>query len=66
MDAGTIYNTWPLMGNQYFPDDNKIINLFYLSAFDDPSLVQFMHRNLAYLLLYCFIYICFLKYIKIN
>ena len=40
MDAGKIYNTWPLMGNSYFPDDYKLINLFKLSAFSDPSLVQ--------------------------
>jgi len=50
MDAGKIYNTWPLMGNSYFPDDNKFISLFKLSAFSDPSLVQFIHRNLAYLI----------------
>ena len=49
MDAGKIYNTWPLMGNSYFPDDNKLLNLFKISAFSDPSLVQFLHRNLAYL-----------------
>ena len=51
MDAGKIYNSWPLMGNNYFPDDNKFINLFNLSVFSDPSLVQFIHRNLAYLIL---------------
>ena len=51
MDAGQIYNSWPLMDSNYFPDDNKYINLFKLSAFSDPSLVQFMHRNLAYLIL---------------
>ena len=51
MDAGQIYNSWPLMGSTYFPDDNKIINLFKLSAFSDPSLVQFIHRNLAYIIL---------------
>ena len=28
MDAGKIYNTWPLMGNNYFPDDNNFFNLF--------------------------------------
>ena len=28
MDAGLIYNTWPLMGENYFPDDNRISNLF--------------------------------------
>ena len=50
MDAGKIYNSWPLMGNSYFPDDNDFVNLFDISAFNDPSLVQFMHRNLAYLI----------------
>ena len=51
MDAGQIYNSWPLMGSNYFPDDNKYLSLFKLSAFSDPSLVQFMHRNLAYIIL---------------
>ena len=46
MDAGKIYNSWPLMGNTYFPNDNKIENLFKLSALSDYSLVQFIHRNL--------------------
>ena len=50
MDAGKIYNSWPLMGNTYFPDDNNPTNLFRLSALSDPSLVQFIHRNLAYLI----------------
>ena len=50
MDAGKIYNSWPLMGNTYFPDDNNFDNLFNISAFNDPSLVQFIHRNLAYLI----------------
>ena len=59
MDAGKIYNSWPLMGSGFFPEDNSIQNLFYLSAFSDPSLVQFMHRNIAYLifLFYIFIFI---------
>ena len=50
MDAGKIYNSWPLMGNSYFPDDNSINNLFEVAALSDPSLVQFIHRNLAYLI----------------
>ena len=54
MDAGKIYNTWPLMGNSYFPDDNSFFNLFNLNALSDPSLVQFLHRNLAYVILLIF------------
>jgi len=59
MDAGTIYNSWPLMGSSYFPDDNEFINIFSLTAFNDPSLVQFIHRNLAYLI---FMYYLILVY----
>ena len=57
MDAGQIYNSWPLMGSSYFPDDSNIINLFKLSAFSEPSLVQFMHRNLAYAILIFFLFL---------
>ncbi len=62
MDAGKIYNSWPFMGNTYFPDDNNIGNLFKLSAFSDPSLVQFMHRNLAYIICFFYLYIFFKIY----
>ena len=59
MDAGKIYNSWPLMGTSYFPDDNYIFNLFNLSVFDDPSIVQFIHRNLAYLIFLYYLVIVF-------
>jgi len=59
MDAGKIYNSWPLMGNSYFPDDNNIINLFKLSAFSDPSLVQFIHRNLAYVIIFFYLFMIY-------
>jgi cytochrome c oxidase assembly protein subunit 15 len=50
------------MGFSYFPDDNSIINLFKLEAFNDPSLVQFMHRNLAYLIFIFYLLILFIVY----
>mgnify|MGYP001311955826 FL=1 len=62
MDAGKIYNSWPFMGSSYFPDDNDLINLFKLSAFSDPSLVQFMHRNLAYVIIIFYLYIFYKVY----
>ena len=62
MDAGKIYNSWPLMGSTYFPNDNNISNLFKLSAFDDPSLVQFIHRNLAYVISFFYLLILFKIY----
>ena len=62
MDAGKIYNSWPLMGNAFFPDDNEFVNLFHVSAFSDPSLVQFIHRNLAYFIGLFYLYIFFIVY----
>ena len=62
MDAGKIYNSWPLMGNSFFPNDNSISNLFKLSAFSDPSLVQFIHRKLAYLIGLFYLYLLFYIY----
>ena len=50
MDAGKIYNSWPLMGDTYYPNDNDFLALFNTNVFSDPSLVQFIHRNLAYLI----------------
>jgi cytochrome c oxidase assembly protein subunit 15 len=59
MDAGKVYNTWPLMGSSYFPDDSQFIEFFNLKVFDNPSIVQFIHRNLAYIILGIYIYILF-------
>ena len=59
MDAGKIYNTWPLMGSSYFPDDSMMSDFFSLKVFDDQSLVQFIHRNLAYLIVVLYFYILF-------
>ena len=57
MDAGKVYNTWPLMGSSYFPDDINFIELTNITLFDDPSIVQFIHRNLAYLIVLIYIYL---------
>ena len=65
MDAGQIYNSWPLMGSSFFPDDNSIVNIFKFSAFSDPSLVQFMHRNLAYIIFIFFIFM-FVKIYRLK
>tara|TARA_Y100000591_G_C21816419_1_gene690979 strand:+ start:712 stop:1728 length:1017 start_codon:yes stop_codon:yes gene_type:complete len=62
MDAGKVYNSWPLMGNTFFPNDNNILNLFKISAFSDPSLVQFIHRNLAYLIGIFYLFISYRIY----
>ena len=62
MDAGKIYNTWPMMGSSYFPDDSKFIEFLSINVFDNPSIVQFIHRNLAYLIVGIYIYILFFTF----
>ena len=62
MDAGKVYNTWPLMGSSYFPDDSKMIEFLNIKVFDNPSIVQFIHRNLAYLIVAVYIYIFYFIY----
>ena len=54
LDAGQIYQSWPLMNKSYFPDDSNLKDLFSLNFFDTPSLVQFIHRNIAYLIVLIF------------
>ena len=52
LDAGRIYQTWPLMGKTYFPNDLFIITFNDLIDFNSHSLMQFYHRNLAYIIIF--------------
>ena len=54
LDAGKIYQTWPLMNDGYFPDDQPFNKFFNLNS---PSFVQFVHRNIAYLIFFLAIYL---------
>ena len=62
LDAGQIYQTWPLMNQSYFPDDSNIKNLFSMKAFETPSIVQFIHRNIAYFIILLFGFIAVIIY----
>ena len=50
LDAGLIYQTWPLMGYSYFPNDLIFEKFKTIIDLNNHSLVQFYHRNLAYLI----------------
>jgi cytochrome c oxidase assembly protein subunit 15 len=60
IDAGRAFPTWPLMGDSFFPAD-----AFYLpdggpavlAFFENPGLVQFMHRMAGYLVLAVALYV---------
>ena len=57
LDAGRVYQSWPLMNETYSPDDVNLDKIIYLLNFNDQSLIQFYHRNIAYLII---IYVLFL------
>jgi heme a synthase len=65
-DAGNVYNTWPLMGSTYFPDDSKFVEFLDINFFDNPSVVQFIHRNLAYLIVVVYIYLLIFVFRDFN
>ena len=50
LDAGKIYQTWPLMNNYFFPDDLSFDNIIFTQILNEPSFVQFVHRKLAYII----------------
>ena len=56
LDAGKIYQTWPMMNGNYFPND---VTPYSLLDFSNPSIVQFFHRNIAYLIFFFTIYLGF-------
>ena len=59
LDAGKIYQTWPLMNESYFPSDVNFKNYREFLNFNDRSVVQFIHRNIAYIIFALIIYIGF-------
>jgi len=62
LDAGQIYRSWPLMNHNYFPDDSNLKDLFSMKAFETPSIVQFIHRNIAYFIILLFSFIATIIY----
>ncbi len=64
LDAGKIYQTWPLMNNYFFPDDLTSNVVVVSQIFNEPSFVQFIHRNLAYLILFYVLVMTFIIFYK--
>jgi heme a synthase len=50
IDAGRYFVDWPLMQGQFFPPDAFNIAPVWRNFFENPGLVQFMHRMAGYLL----------------
>jgi len=51
IDAGRGYVDWPLMQGQFLPDESFEMTPLWVNFFENPALVQFIHRMLGYLVL---------------
>jgi cytochrome c oxidase assembly protein subunit 15 len=49
LDAGFVYNDWPLMDGAIVPDAYGELAPWWLNAFENVAAVQFNHRLLAYI-----------------
>ena len=47
LDAGRVYNTFPLMGGQIVPPGYLLPGIGWRNAFENPAAAQFHHRVLA-------------------
>ena len=63
LDGGLIYNSWPDMNGSFFPNDVSYLDLFSTQLFNNVSIIQFLHRFTAYLLLF---FILILNYFFIK
>jgi cytochrome c oxidase assembly protein subunit 15 len=55
LDAGHIYNTWPLMNGQLMPENVHAFGDLVKDLTDHKDGVQFVHRNLAWLVAFAFV-----------
>ena len=51
IDAGRSFTDWPLMGGQILPPNMWMVEPIWKNFFENPGLVQFVHRLSGYLLM---------------
>jgi cytochrome c oxidase assembly protein subunit 15 len=62
LDAGQIYQTWPLMNSHFLPEEVSLISFFSIEAFYDRAHIQLIHRLNAYLIFLIFVAIYISNY----
>jgi cytochrome c oxidase assembly protein subunit 15 len=48
LDAGYAFNSWPKMGSEWFPAGTEMLRPLLRNLADNPIVVQFIHRWLAF------------------
>ena len=62
LDAGQIYQTWPLMNSYFLPEEVSFMSFFSTEAFYDRAHIQLIHRLNAYLIFLIFVVIYISNY----
>ena len=57
LDGGLLFNTWPDMNGYLIPSDVSIKDLYNVSSTNNPSVIQFYHRKIAYVVLILLLYL---------
>ena len=63
LDGGLLYNTWPDMNGFVIPTDVSFKELFALDSTNNPSVIQFYHRKIAYVI---FLFLIYLNYLFLK
>jgi cytochrome c oxidase assembly protein subunit 15 len=63
LDGGLLYNTWPDMNGFVMPSDVILKDLFALDSTNNPSVIQFYHRKIAYVI---FLFLIYLNYLFLK
>jgi len=63
LDGGLLYNTWPDMNGFVIPTDVSFKDLFALDSTNNPSVIQFYHRKIAYVI---FLFLIYLNYLFLK
>ena len=62
LNGGLLYNTWPDMNGGVLPNDIITRDLFLFESTNNPSVIQFYHRIIAYLIIFYLIILNYLSY----
>tara|TARA_B100000609_G_scaffold198069_1_gene196776 strand:- start:12 stop:1019 length:1008 start_codon:yes stop_codon:yes gene_type:complete len=66
LNAGLLYQTWPLMNEKFIADDVIIKNVLSFESLSNPSYVQLIHRLLAYFIILYTVIVYFFYFRKVN
>ena len=51
LNGGLLYNSWPDMNGSFIPNDITNVDLYKYDSLNNPSVIQFYHRSIAYILI---------------